>query len=285
MVRRLRLGVAVRELRRQAGMTHEQLAAKARLPRTDISRLETGARKPDVGKVMTFLDALGSGEGSETWRTMIRLAREASEKGWWDGAEFSGMSERQKRCADVESGARWIALYQNSLIPGLVQTPEFIAARDRALLDDGIAVDSAQGAARSRRQRELIRDGGPAIDIVLEEQVVRRRVVDPKTMADQLRHLVGLAGRFPQISIRVLPVECTFTRGHVPRSPLALHTFADEADGTALLVETVDDDMLIYDQREVASYVRLWDRLRDAALSDADSAAFIEKTAADLVAS
>lgn len=285
LVRRLRVGATIRELRHKAGMSADELAKRVKLSRPEVSRLETGARKPDPNKVMDCLTALGVEEDSHLWRTLVKVTLDANRRGWWEEPEFAAMGERQQRYADVESGAQWIGLYHNSLVPGLLQTAEFIAARDCALAADGMAVDPVQGAARLRRQQEVIRGGGPRIEAVLEEQVVRRLVVVSAVMVAQLRHMLDLVERFEQISIRVLPVECSFTQGHMPRSPLALHLFDDPDDGTAALVETVVDDVLMCDPDEVRPTSRLFDRTRDAALSDADSVAFIAQTAAKLAAS
>lgn len=284
LVRRLRVGATIRDLRRKAGWSAEHLARSAKMSRPEVSRLENGARKPDHNKVMDCLAALGVEEDSQVWRSLAKVTRDANRKGWWEEPKFAGVGERQQRYADVESGATWIGLYHNSLVPGLLQTAEFIEGRARALNADGIAVDPIDGAARLRRQQEVIHLGGPKIEAVLEEQVVRRVVVEPAVMVAQLRHMLDLAKRYQQISIRILPVECAFTQGHMPRSPLALHLFDDPDDGTAAIVETVNDDLLICDPQEVAPYSRLYQRTRDAALSDVDSAAFIAQTAAKLEA-
>lgn len=265
-------------------MSSEHLAKAANLSRSELSRLENAARKPSHNAVMDCLTALGIQEDSPLWTTLMRVTRDANRRGWWEDAEFAGMNERQAKYADVESGATWIGIYHNSIVPGLLQTADFVTARSRALAADGVAVDPVDSIARLRRQQEVIRDGGPRIEAVLEEQVVRRLVVEPEVMAGQLRHLLDLADRYEQVSVRILPVECSFTRGHMPRSPLALHLFGDPDDGTAALVETVVDDLLMCGPDEVAPYVRLYERTRDAALSDADSAVFIAKTAAKLAA-
>lgn len=244
--------------------------------------METGARRPDPSKVMACLDALGVDEGGDTWRGLVRVAREANAKGWWDEPEFVNLGDRQKRYADIEAGAKWIGLYHNSLMPGLLQTVDYVRAREEAFRTEGVAIDPVQGVARLRRQSEVIRDGGPHIEVVLEEQVVRRLVTNPEVMAAQLDELNHLARRYPQVSIRILPVDAPFAAGQVPRSPLALHTFADPDDGTAVLLEIVNDDLLVHEPDEVAPYVRLWSRLHDAAMSDADSAAFIAQTASKL---
>lgn len=285
LVRRMRLGVVMRELRDEAGMTQEQLAAKARVPRTDIPRLEKGDRRIGVDKILALLDALGYADDSDTYRTTVRLSREALERGWWEEAKFAGMSDRQKRCADVESGSRSIRLYRSSVMPWMLQTPEFVAAYDAAWRAEGTEVDPVQGAARLRRQAEVLRTDGPPIEVLLEEQVIRRPLVDAGVWAAQLRHLVQISRETDRIGIRVLPVECIIGHHSVPLIPFELHAFDDPDDGIAMLVTTHNDDLLVYDQQVVAHYVRLCNGLRDAAMSDADTAAFIEEHAARLAAS
>lgn len=283
LVRRHRLGVVMRDLR--GDVTHEQLAAKAKVPRSDLSRLENASRKPDVAKVMKLLDALGVAEESQRYRDIVRLAREANERGWWDEPDFAGMSERQKRCADVESAAVTIRHYHNSTMPWMLQSSEFVAARDAVWLSDGADIDPIQAVARLRRQAEVLRDGGPEITVLLEEQVIRRPLVDAAVMAEQLRHLVQVARSQKRISIRVLPVASAVGRHSVPLMPFDLHTYRDPGDGTAMMIATINDDLLIYDQEQIAPYVRLFDRLRDAAMSEQDTAAYIENHAAVLAAS
>lgn len=284
LVRRMRLGVVMRELRDDAHMTQEQLAAKAKVPRTDIPRLEKGDRRTDLDKILKLLDALGLHEDSEAYRTTVRLAREALEKGWWDEAKFAGMSARQKRCADVESAAVTIRHYHNSTMPWMLQTSEFTAARDAVWRSDGADLDPIQAVARLRRQEEVLRDGGPEITVLLEEQVIRRPLVDAAVMASQLRHLADVSRKLDRISIRVLPVDAKVGRHSVPLMPFDLHTYRDPGDGTAMMIATINDDLLLYDQAEIAPYVRLWERLRDAAMSDTDTAAYIEEQAAALAA-
>lgn len=284
LVRRMRLGLVIRELRDNAQMTQEQLAAKAKVPRTDIPRLEKGDRRTDVGKVMKLLDALGVAEGSDIYRSTVRLAREALEKGWWDSSEFAGISERQKRCADVESGSRSIRQYHSSLMPWMLQTPEFIAACDEVPGAGGVTISPVQGAARLRRQAEVLREDGPPIEVLLEEQVIRRPLVAAGVWAAQLRHLIQVANDSEHISIRVLPVDSAIGQHPMPLIPFDLHTFDDPDDGIAMLVATHNDDLLVYDQQEVAQFVHLFNRLRGAARSEADSAAFIDEHAARLAA-
>ena len=189
LIRRLRLGEEIRKLRADAGLTSDQFARKAGLTRIEISRLENGERRPDPNKVMACLDAAEVREDTEHWRLLVRLSRDANRRGWWDAREFAATSEQQRISADIESGATAISVYHNFLVPGLLQTSAYIGARDQAMLTDGWTANPVSGSARLRRQSELVRSGGPLIEVLLEEQVIRR-VVAPAAVD-------GRAGRLP----------------------------------------------------------------------------------------
>src|ERR1035437_4011098 len=120
----LRLRAELRALRAAAGLTHEQVAKRIGESRGQISRLEDG-HGGDQADVMKILDALGV-EG-ERWTQVVTIAREAGEKGWWESTR--GMGERQALYANLEPGAARIREYQQTFIPGLLQTPEFARAR------------------------------------------------------------------------------------------------------------------------------------------------------------
>jgi transcriptional regulator with XRE-family HTH domain len=278
-VRRLRLGAAIRDLRRDAGFTADDLGRKIGQGRIVVSRLETGARRPDVGHVLKILDALGIGEGTEQYRTLVRVARDAAERGWWESGEYTGMGERQARTADVEHGAATIREYQVSLLPGLVQTEDFARHRAHVALEEGSTLDlEATIRGRLRRQRQITDPDGSNYELVVEEQAIRRLAVPPTVMQAQLHHLLDLTTK-ANISVRVLPVDARLEGMRLPRSPFALYTYPDPGDPTVAVVDTVTEDLLVIDADESGRYVRLFDRLHTAALSDDDSAALIQQVA------
>jgi transcriptional regulator with XRE-family HTH domain len=275
----------MRELRRGLDLTAEAFAKRSGLTRLDVTRLETAAlRKPDLSKVMACLEAGGVKQGSPKWHALVNMARDGGLKGWWDKAEFEGMSARQKRCADVESGAVTIRHYHNSLIPWMLQTPDYVAARNGAWRDSGEAVDPIQGTGRLRRQAEVTGRDGPKISIVIEEQVIRRPLVDAPVLAGQLLHLSEAAAQNPRIELRLLPVSAEFGRHSTPLMPFDLFTYADPGDGIAMMTPTINDDVLVTEPVDVEPYVRLWSRLHDAALTAADTSALIAREAARVAA-
>jgi len=273
-VRRLRLAGELRRLREAAGFTHEELAARVRENRAKISRLENGRIAPDSGDVVKLLDAMGV-DGPE-WTRVMAIAQEAGTRGWWESTARI-MGERQALYANLEAGARTIREYQQSLLPGLAQIPEYTRSRLSPVLAGG---QTARGIVEGRagRQRMLRRPDGPAYEVVLDEVAVRRKSAPPDVMRDQLVHLAERAASGDLI-VRVLPVDADIEGWKPPTCTFSLYEYPDPGDPVVVAIEAVTTDIVLTVPDEVAHYGRRYALLRDAALSVGDSAAFLADAA------
>lgn len=271
-VRRLRLAAELRAVRAEAGLTHEQLAAKIGQSRAQISRLENG-HVVDQNDVMTILEVLGI--DGDRWTEIMTIAREAGERGWWESNR--AMGDRQARCADLEAGATSIREFQMTFIPGLLQIPRFTRARAEADQLGGPVDYEADAVVEGRigRQRMLRRPGGPSYEVIIDEVAVRRRAAPAEVVKEQMYNLTASVNGSPNISVRVLPVSARIGDFAVPRSAFSIYTFADPADPVVVTVDTVTDDLVLTKPDDVASYETVFFRLRDAALSVADSLDFL----------
>ncbi len=278
-VRRLRLGAELRALRAQAGLTHEQVAKRIGESRAQISRLENG-HVADQADVMKILDALGV-EG-DRWTQVVTIAREAGEKGWWESTR--GMGERQALYANLEAGAAAIREYQQTFIPGLLQTPEFVRARTDAAATLEPMTGTVDGvlAGRAGRQRMLRRPGAPSYEVIIDEVAVRRLAAPPDIVKKQLFHLATTCNGKPRVALRVLPVDARVDSFSVPRCAFSIYTYPDPGDPAVVAIDTVTSDLVLTDPAEVAPYEQLYARLHDAALSPADSLDLLTKAATEL---
>jgi transcriptional regulator with XRE-family HTH domain len=277
-VRRRRLGVELRALREERGLTSEELSRRLYRSRMKVSKLENAQVRPDLAAIMKILDILGV--TCERWQEIITLARDAAERGWWDTYGYA-MGDRQRMYADIESGAKTIRGYNQFGIPGLVQTPEFIWAL--------IKLDEAEGPldynqermveARLRRQESARRPGGPTYEIVLDEFVVRRLAVPPEIMSAQLRHLVEIIPADPRLSIRVLPIDARIEGGFLARSSFTIYNFPDPDDPPMAIADTVKTDVVHSEPADVQRYVAMYERLRAASLSVVSSLTYMEEAA------
>ncbi|WP_165978708.1 helix-turn-helix domain-containing protein [Actinomadura darangshiensis] len=87
--------------------------------------------------------------------------------------------------------------YEPLVIPGLLQTPAYVAH----LLDN----DEAAVEARLTRQDVLTGDTPPNLMYVIDESVLHRGTGDPEVMRDQLQHLLTVSCR--RVRIQIAPLR------------------------------------------------------------------------------
>lgn len=108
--------------------------------------------------------------------------------------------------APREAEAATLSTYQHSLVPGLLQTPEYA----RAVLETkpNSTDDEVEDliAGRLARQSVLSRDEPrpPVLWALIDEGVLHRPVASPAVMHDQLLHLVEMS-RKPNVTVQVVP--------------------------------------------------------------------------------
>lgn len=124
---------------------------------------------------------------------------------------------------------------------------------------------------RMDRQRRLDSDRDPLqLLALIEESVLDRPVGGPAVMRRQLEHLISMSER-DNVEIRVLPTSAGWHDGGV--GPFKLLDFA-QAQSIGYL-EVVNGAIYVQDRDEVAGYTRIVTRLRELALSPADTVAAI----------
>lgn len=285
LARQRRLGVDLFTLRTTAGLSHAALARLSGVSASVISRLEnpTGdiGRRPNLLMVRRLLDALEVPRGSDRFTRVEGYAEVAAARHWWDRLPRMGTGQRDY--AIVECGAAGIDEYAGLLIPGLVQTEAYAHHRVLTATADGPQVD-VEAVVTGRLARQQATLPGAAYRLVLEEQAIRRPPAPRPVMAAQLRHLLDLIAA-GTVSVRVVPVDADLGDGYAPRAPYASVTYPDPDDPAIVIVDSdVARPALVTADDAVKGYQRLHERLLGAALSDADSAALIERVASSLAA-
>jgi transcriptional regulator with XRE-family HTH domain len=280
-VRRRRLATELRNLREEKGMTAGRLSQLLHQSRMKVSRLENAHIRPDLAEVMKILDILGV--TGDKWNEVVRIARDAAERGWWDSFG-DAMGPRQRLYADLESGASSIREYNQTAIPGILQTPEFTWALVELDKREGpiTYVPERMAQARLQRQRVALHPDGPTHEVVLDEFVLRRLAVPPAVLRDQLRHVAEVVASEPRITVRVLPFDARLVGGMLPRSSFALYTFPDPEDPPMAVVDTATTDIVHTEEDEVARYRGHYERLRECSLSPAESLTLLGKVADEL---
>lgn len=279
LARAIRLGREIRWLREHEDVSQADLARRAGLARTVLSRIESPAGEPhrraDPRHVRATLIAL-AGENSDRYRELEPLIWDATRDGWWDRRRRMGPG--QQVVAAIECGASTIREYQTGLIPGLAQTAAYARYRAEVAAPPTADLDAVTDG-RMYRQQQMAK-AGTTYQIVIEELALRRLAAPPEVMISQLEHVLQLVEQ-PRISLRVLPIDARLPAGWAPTLPFSIYSYPDPADPTIVLIDVVGRaPSPMSEPGEIRLYVELFDRLVDAALSDADSVECIKDAVA-----
>ncbi|MDT0452477.1 helix-turn-helix domain-containing protein [Streptomyces hesseae] len=265
------LGAALRALRQASGKEAKTIARSAVMSTSKLSKIETGKAAPSPADVERILTAIGVSD--EVKAEYLEVARAAStEATAWRLVRRMGVHKAQEQTRSLEAQMAVLRLFQPALIPGLLQTPEYI----RAILARhhlGEEVLTRTISARIDRQQVLY-DSAKALHFVITESVLRWRIVSATRMAEQLDRLVSLS-RLPNIDIRTVPLSA-------PQRDIANHAFVIRDDRT-VTVETIHAEIVVTDPRDVSLYVEKFERFASAALSGDDMRAMLVRIRDELL--
>ncbi len=199
-------------LRRQNGLTQEQVAGELEWSPSKLIRIEGGrsaVTKVDLDALLTRYD-VSSEEDRERLQTLNRGARE---RGWWDKYQEK-IAEPYVRYVGFEAGASFIRQFESAFVPALLQTAEYAKAVTTGV-DPGLVASHVE--LRMQRQAELARRSSkPPQYYVIDEAVIRRYVgisTDPAIMPDQLRSLANRAAADDLVTVRMIPFTAGIYKG------------------------------------------------------------------------
>ncbi len=274
-IRRRRLAAILRQLRHDSGLTLDDAAAELEWSRSRLAYLETGKKiRPDIGDIQRLLVLYKVPE--EHREPLLQLARQARQRGWW--AKFSDVWGKSAYIG-FESEASEIRTFQTTVIPGLLQTPEYAAATARAALARPADAVQRVVAARMARQEILRQENPPTVWVVIDENALRR--IPDGVAEGQLRHLIQVAeDPDSTITIQVLPWSARLHAGI--SGSFVLLDFPDPVDSPVLFLETRRDGLFLEDPEEVADYRHVFGHLQVAASSQTDTVAFMKRLIKEL---
>jgi transcriptional regulator with XRE-family HTH domain len=275
-MRRRRLAAELRKLREQTGLSVTDAAKKLGWQTSRLSRIETrqsGIPTPDLRKLLNTYAV----EDEEYRKYLTELARRVNERGWWQ--KYAGLiGSEYADLIGLEEEARAIRAYEQELVPGLLQTPDYARAVIRAAWPASTVQQIDRWVeVRIERQEVLVRSDPPPprFSVVLSEAVLRRPVGGREVMRGQLEHLMRPRDR-ANVTIQVLP----FDAGVHPAmaGPFTMMTFPDPNDLGIVNVENATGALILEEPTEIRVYDEIWSTIQASALSADDSQAFLKST-------
>jgi transcriptional regulator with XRE-family HTH domain len=277
-MRRRQLGMELRRLREDAGRTIEEVAKRIRRASSTVSRMETGKGVAKPGYVRTMLDLYGVPAGSER-DALLALVKDAQQKGWWSAFD-DVLPADFERYLGYEGGAASLRIYEDRVIYGLLQTPEYACASISAVHIYESPDDIERRVdLRIMRQEVLAKADPLGLWVVLDEAVLRRVTGGPETMHAQLDHLLT-TGMHPNINIQVMP----FSRGSHAGSdgPFIIIEFPEPTDPDVVYVEGPAGNIYLEKPRDLRRQNAVFNHLLSQALTREESAEFIRTVAEEI---
>lgn len=204
------LGLRLRMLREQAGLMAKTVAAEFDCSDSRISRIERGDLPIKAPELYAWVMKLcrvdrSEDEARSEWEILEghRVRAGSGKRGWWTEPNL-GLASGYLTYIEVENEAELIQSVAIGLVPGLLQTEDYIVAQclsagyPRAIADKTVQIRSQRRARLFSAERKL------SLEVVLDEGLLHRCAHSGQVA--QLRKLIEYAAE-PNVTIRVLP--CT----------------------------------------------------------------------------
>jgi transcriptional regulator with XRE-family HTH domain len=290
-LRRRLLGTALREYRESLGYKLDEAARILECDRSKISRIETGERGIRAKELRELLTEYGVPATEQ--EALLAIAHRGRESGWWlDYRDV--LSPAAQDYVIMELAATEILAFEPNQVPDLLQTTDYtraVAAADPRYDSDERRAHAME--VKLNRQRVVVGERAPSLDIVMTEGALRQTVGPPRVMREQLGRLAaladtGFAGGLPdsavpetersRVSLRVLPFAAG-AHAVAGCAPMSLLRFAETPEIGVVHLAALSGGISLDGREEVARYLRTFAELRSAALPASRSAQLIRAVA------
>ncbi|WP_030905541.1 helix-turn-helix domain-containing protein [Streptomyces sp. NRRL F-5126] len=256
------VGRQLKSWRERAGLTQTELGAAIGYGEEQVSSVERGRRVPRPEFLDKADEALDAGGIITAMKVDVAEAR---------------YPKKVRDLARLEAEAVQLAAYTESVIHGLLQTPEYARAlfgTRRPLYAEDV-IDRGV-AARMARQTIIdgtpVSPGSPVFSFVQEEVTLRRPIGGRSVQRQQLERLLEV-GEFRNVEIQVMPT------GREENSGLTggFRIFKLRNGSTLGYIEGLQITRLVSEPKEVQFLEMQYGSIRSQAFTPRESLAFIEK--------
>ncbi|MFI6609289.1 helix-turn-helix domain-containing protein [Streptomyces sp. NPDC050507] len=272
--RQRRLGRVLKELRVAARMTQPEAASVLRCTEGKISRIEnalSGVREIDLE---LLLNAYGVGDEGQR-AALEKLRREAKGRGWWTRhqiprgyADYAALEEDASEAYNVET----------TLIPGLLQTPDYTRAMLQTQFPNADP-DTVETfiAVKQERKQVLGKPSPLTLWAVISESVLKHIVGSQDIMRNQLRALVETAEQYKNVNLLVLPESSGAHAGLF--GPFVILSFPESTETDVVYLDGLKRILYLEEPHEVTEYRASFQSLMKASMDHEKSKRYVAQLA------
>lgn len=261
------LGVKLRELRDAAKVKPQEACAQLGWSRSKLDRIEAGTNLPKPADLLAALDLYGADSESRGALDGLRREAQAGRRGWW--VAFGDVF--RSSLPALEHSAKRIRTLETTLIPGLLQTPDYARAVITAARpgEEPESIDRRVQARMARQDAVFVRQNPPDVHVILDEVALHRPVGGIDVMEAQISALWTASMR-PNVTLQILALEAGAHVGM--EGPFVILNFDTPAYPEVGFTEGPGGGLYLEGAADLARLSLTWGRLATTALSPEDSA-------------
>ncbi|MFF2040985.1 helix-turn-helix domain-containing protein [Kitasatospora sp. NPDC058170] len=258
---RLALGLRLRELRTEGGLTGRQLAGHLGWTQSKVSKLETGRQTATPDDLTAWAEGVGQPQVAP--ELIARLRAFESQSRSWRRQLAAGHRPVQDRLTIEYERSTVMRAWEGSMVVGMLQTADYARHVFGTYVDLHQSPHDVEEAVRSRvRRQESLYQPGKRYQIIMWEAALRALVCPPAVMAAQLDRLSGVIG-LDTVRLGIVPFEATLKLP--PANGFWLY------DERLAIVEDWHAELWLDQPDSVALYLRVWESLAGSAVYGSDA--------------
>jgi transcriptional regulator with XRE-family HTH domain len=265
---RASLGIRLRDIRRDAGLSSTALAQLTGWQSSKVSKIEHGKQTPSDRDLSVWCEHCRAQDQLPDLIAAIRSIE--TQFAEWRRIMRGGTRRRQQASASAYERARLFRIYEPAVVPGLLQTREYAVAVLSTFIDFvRVPDDAEQGAAARVERQRVLTHGDRRFHMVLGEQALRTNVGGAEVMAGQLEHLLVML-KLPRLRLGIIPAGAPY------RVPLNNGFWI--LDEALVQFDTYSAELSLVRPDEIALYGRAFERLAALAVYGAEARTIIAGT-------
>lgn len=269
-----RLAAELTQLREAAGLTTRQLADRLGVSQGKVTKIENARTVPSVEDVRAWVEATGA-PADRAARLVELVERAHTEAIMLRAARRAGLPDLQRQVAASEQAATAIHVYTPTIIPGLLQTPDYARLLVTSVHQD--RPDVAEAISQRMQRQAILYEEGRRFEFVIGEAALRWRYGAAAVQLGQLDRL-RTAALLPGVQVGVL----SFDR-EVPAWHSHGFTLFEADDGDPYVhVETLTASLNVTEPADVEAYRQALARLRELAVQGEEAQALLVQVMEEL---
>ena len=268
------LGKRLRELRQQAGLSGKELAESLSWVGSKVSKIENGKQTPTDQDIRAWTRVTNAGDQADS--LLAALHNLELQHAEWQRLLKAGMKLHQLSLSQQDEKTRLFRGFENTVVPGLVQTPEYARARfAQVVLVHKVPNDINEAVKQRMHRQEMLYRPDKRFHIIITESVLRYRLVSLDIMLGQLDRLMAISS-MRNIKLGVIDFKTQYVTD--PRHGFWL------LDSDLVRVETYSAELNLRQPQEVALYSRIFEQHAAVASYGAAARAIISRAMEELAA-